>query len=399
MISNDYERRLFENPVSKRYSYFSERDEKGVRKQDILIEKEHEYAKNVKAAVCVTYEVARSREIVFKLENRRSTFMLIRAGKHGESLIHALLIPFEDIEATLPQHHFNPLFDLLRRCRDKHIHDVMLLSQWKKLVNDDAKMLYDMLQVLVDDLREGFKTPGVKRALDTARRRSDKRWKSVKRAIAESLQDCSKLLAIRVDLHFRTTSSLYPFAPSVSEAQAYGYLVKFERFLRDRHPLVRYMWCLEYGTQTGFHYHVLVLLNGHVVRGDIAIAMAMGEHWENVITEGKGRYYNCNADEYDRPGLGTIDYRNLVKVGYLVNDVAWYLTKTDFWMRYDASGKSFSINQRYRQPSPGGAKRMLQVGVKKAAAEAAEGMVGTDAGVFGCSLASPYYRALPLPGP
>jgi len=260
----------------------------------------------------------------------------------------------------------------LHRCRDKHIVDVMALHHWKALTNDDARVLCESLEALVRDLRDGLKSPEVVRALDSARRRSDKRWKSVKEAIRESFQDCSKLLSIRIDLHSHMTTTLYPFAPPMSEAEAYGYMVKFERCLRDRYPLVRYIWSLEYGTETGFHFHVLVLLNGHLAQDGVGLARQMGEHWERVITEGKGRYYNCNVNEYVKSGLGPIHCTDLIKVDTLINDVAWYLAKTDIWMRYNASGKAFVISQRYRQPSPGGAKRKVRMGVGGAGAEIAE---------------------------
>ena len=399
MISEGYERKLLNSPASKRYAYITGFDDRRQRTQQIVLGKEHDYAQSVKDAVRATYVIARSTQPAFKLENWRSqAFKVIRASKHGEQLLQALQLPFEDILATLPQHHFNPLFDLLRRCRDKHIADVMALHHWKTLTADDARVLCESLEALVRDLREGSKSPEFVRALDSARRCSDKRWKSVKEAIRESFLDCSKLLPIRLDLHSHMATTLYPFAPPMSEAEAYGYMVKFERYLRDRYPLVRYIWSLEYGTETGFHFHLLALLNGHIAQDGVGIARQMGEHWENVITEGKGRYFNCNAHEYVKPGLRLMHCADLVKVDTLINNVAWYLAKTDIWMRYKAAGKAFVISQRYRQPSPGGARRKVRVGVEKAAADAVKEAVGQDAKVLGCSLAQ-RDRAFPLLGP
>lgn len=356
MSLKGYASRTFESPVSKRYAYVTGHDG-NARTQQVVISQEHEYAQNVKEAVCAVYAVAKSGKPVFRLERRRSGCEVLEPCKHGEQLMRALQLPFEDIEATLPRHYFNPLFTLLRQCRDKHVPDGVLLSHWRSLIDFDACALYTALEALVADLREGLKEPAIARDLDSSRRRSDKRWKSVKKTIYESIEDCSRLVAIRVDLHFHMATSLYPFAPTVSEDEACSYMVKFERFLRDRYPLVRYMWSQEYGTQTGFHFHVLVLLNGHLVRDAVGIAMAMGEHWQNVTTEGRGRYFNCNASEYRNPGLGMIERKNPAKVEALVEHVAWYLAKTDFWMRYRATGRSFVTSIRDRQPSAGGAKR------------------------------------------
>lgn len=376
MISEGYKRRLFNSPAPKRYAYINGFDSKGERAQQIVLGKEHDYAQSVKSAVRATYVVARSTQPVFKLESGSPRAVtVIRATRHGEQLIHALRLPFEDILATLPQHHFNPLFGLLCRCREKHLADTLVLHHWKSLVNDDARALCESLEALVCDLREGWKSPEVMRALDSARRRSDKRWKSVKQAIHESFQDCAKLLAIRLDLHSHMTTTLYPFAPPMSEVEACTYMVKFERCLRDRYPLIRYIWSLEYGTETGFHFHVLVLLNGHLAQDGIGLARQMGEHWERVILEGRGRYYNCNANDYVKLGVGPIHCTDFVKVDALINEVAWYLAKTDIWMRYKASGKAFVISQRYRQPSPGGAKRKVRIGLGEGGAQIADEVV------------------------
>lgn len=355
---------IFKSPVAKRYAYVTGRDVQGCRTQQIVLSEEHDYAQNVKEAACAVYAVVSSQEVVFAMGQGRLGREVVRATKEGTRLLLALQLPFEDIEATLPQHYINPLFSLLRQHRDKHVPDATLLSSWKSLVNEDAKALYEALESLVKGLREAWKDPGVRKALDAARRRSDKRWKSMKRAIAESFLDCSKLVAMRLDLSFHSAPGPYPFAPDVSESEAYGCMVKFARYLRDHYPLVRYMWSLEYGTQTGFHFHVLVLLNGHLVQDGLGICMKLGEHWQNVITEGRGRYFNCNANDYKNPGLGMIHNSKPDAVERLIKDVAWYLTKTDFWMRYEAAGKAFVISVRYRQPSPGGAKRKLQGGAE-----------------------------------
>ncbi|WP_440532352.1 hypothetical protein [Variovorax sp. YR566] len=360
MISKGYERKLFDRRAPERHAYIYGLNKNGGRTQTLVLGKEHEYASDVKRAAQVAYAIARSERAVFWLEKERSgTCQVIRASHDGKHLLQALQLPFDDIQATLPQHHMNPLYELLQRSREKHILDAMALSFWNAHTDDAAHVLLDSLEAVVRDIREGWASGGVRKALDTARRRSDKRWKSVKKAEEESFQDCADLLTIRLDLHFHSSSDGYPYAPAVSEDEAYGYIVKFERYLRERHPLVRYMRNMEYGTESGFHFHMLVFLNGSLAQDGVGIAKTMGEHWEWVITEGKGRYFNCNAHKYVKPVLGRIHYSNLVARQALLESAASYLAKTDIWMRYDALGKSFVISRRYKQPYPGGAKRKL----------------------------------------
>ena len=247
-----------------------------------------------------------------------------------------------------------------------------MLFRSRAHADDGARVLLSWLEAVVRAIRDGWASEEVQKGLDSARRRSDKRWKALRIAVDESFVDCSNLLAIRLDLHFHAASVHYPFAPVVSEDESYNCMVKFERYLREHHPLVRYMWSLEYGTETGFHYHVLVLLNGHLAQDGVGIGRQMGEHWESVITEGTGRYFNCNAHQYEKPVLGRIDCRNLVAREALLESAAGYLAKTDIWMRYKASGKAFVVSRRYRQPSPGGAKRKVRIGPGDGGAQTAE---------------------------
>lgn len=73
---------------------------------------------------------------------------------------------------------------------------------------------------------------------------------------------------------------------------------------------------------------------------DVVIAQCLGEYWARVICEGKGRYWNCNAERYHDRGIGMINYDDGDKRVTLVEKVAGYLTKTDFWMRFQPGGKT-----------------------------------------------------------
>lgn len=358
MISKGYERKLFNRHAPERHVYINGLNKHGERAQTTVLGKEHEYASDVKHAALMTYVIARSEGPVFWLEKESGgTCLVIRASHDGKRLLGAMQLPFADIQGALAHNYMNPLYELLRRGVEEHISDPMALSFWEGHAGEAARVLLASLEAVVQDIRQGWVSGGVRKALDTARRRSDKRAKSMKKAVDEAFQDCADNLTIRLDLHFHSPLEGYPYAPAVSEGEAYRYIVKFERYLREHYPLVRYMRNMEYGTETGFHFHLLVFLNGHIAQDGVGIAKVMGEHWEWVITEGKGRYFNCNAQQYVKPVLGRIHYSNLVVRQALLELAASYLTKTDFWLRYKTSGKAFVISRRYKQPSPGGAKR------------------------------------------
>ena len=71
----------------------------------------------------------------------------------------------------------------------------------------------------------------------------------------------------------------------------------------------------------------------------------IGEHWKNSVTEGRGRFYNCNANKqrYKNVGIGMISYDQSDRIDVLKNKVGAYLTKVDYWVRLSPSvGRSFS---------------------------------------------------------
>ena len=95
--------------------------------------------------------------------------------------------------------------------------------------------------------------------------------------------------------------------------------------------MVGYVWKLEYGREKGHHYHMMFFLDGAKVRQDIVIAKLIGEYWNNVITQGKGVYYNCNGNKarYRHCGVGMIHYSEAEKLRSLKEMAAIYLTKAD----------------------------------------------------------------------
>lgn len=54
-----------------------------------------------------------------------------------------------------------------------------------------------------------------------------------------------------------------------------------------------YVWAIEHGEDTGLHLHVILFYSsehGH----DEFIAKQIGEYWVDVVTDGKGSYWNSN---------------------------------------------------------------------------------------------------------
>jgi hypothetical protein len=97
--------------------------------------------------------------------------------------------------------------------------------------------------------------------------------------------------------------------------------------------MLGYAWKLKLGRSTGFHYHMLFLFDGRQLRQDGAIAAMIGEYWNNVITDSRGRDFNCNAkkSQYQLCGIGNIRNTDVeARIG--LEKAMEYITKPDTYL-------------------------------------------------------------------
>ena len=96
--------------------------------------------------------------------------------------------------------------------------------------------------------------------------------------------------------------------------------------------LIGYVWRIEYGHKSGFHVHVALAFDGACVHKHEWLAQEIGKYWVNDITQGRGRFHNCNLDwdkDAARYGLGAISWHDDHHRGNLSNHVLPYLAKFD----------------------------------------------------------------------
>ena len=129
--------------------------------------------------------------------------------------------------------------------------------------------------------------------------------------------------------------------------------------------LVGYVWRIEYGRKSGFHLHVLLAFDGAHVRQHEWLTQNIGEYWVKEITQGRGRFHNCNADwdkDSARYGLGAIAWHDDRLRGNLADGVLPYLAKFDQYVlaRPYKNCKLMGSGFMHRhKPSPRGRKRSL----------------------------------------
>lgn len=204
----------------------------------------------------------------------------------------------------------------------------------------------------VKTLRTHLNHPGFRKAQKSFRDVARKTERGTLKYIKAILDRYSRLLVIRIDLSYgKDLATLLTvrgdaFQDPVFERRngagvktaAIGWRKTkahkgaFQRYLQQRYgkALRGFIWKIEYGVEKGYHHHVMVFLDAQAHARDVLIAQEMGEHWRSEITDGKGIYYNCNADKskYTMNGLGEVKYHDQAKRAGL-NLAAQYLCKHD----------------------------------------------------------------------
>jgi hypothetical protein len=173
---------------------------------------------------------------------------------------------------------------------------------------------------------------------------------AVKRGYASALkyvnalfERYSRLLVLRIDFGFRTINPARPHPLGLQDAQTH-----FAHFLNNKRgkkiyaSLKGYIWRLEYGKQKGYHYHLFFFFDGSKVHKDEYLANLIGGDWD-MISNGEGIYYNCNAHKqnYKRLGIGMISHFEEEKRRILLEVLA-YMHKQDQTLREKHSEKTHS---------------------------------------------------------
>jgi hypothetical protein len=117
---------------------------------------------------------------------------------------------------------------------------------------------------------------------------------SMNTTIDQVVKQYSKVLSIRVDLHFMSDSlSKNNIHDLQSNVQKFIKAVNNSKDLKD---YVAYFRAFELGDTKGVHCHCLFMYDGQKRQSDSWIGMQLGELWKRV-TKGEGGYYNSNCTE------------------------------------------------------------------------------------------------------
>jgi len=308
---------------------------------------EHRISKNIKTIANFVRTIVNSDRNLFALRSKLRGPEPIHIHYEGRRLINAVSSRLREFEEYFPGNAINPYIELLRSAVRSDPSLMYADLDLKSAKGEGARELYAKLVNLVKSLRKAGRTEAFKKELDARRRQCQKNQKSAEDYIDAIFKyRASKNLAIRIDLACGCeTLERRGIMNTVDVNQAKEELDRFIRYVRENYPLTGWMATLEYGLLTGLHFHVLIFIDGHQQFVGAALGYLFGEHWKNKITEGRGRYYNCNAAWYRENGVGMIWHHDSAKREILMSRVVSYLTKSDFWIKFQGMRKTFFKGQ------------------------------------------------------
>lgn len=274
--------------------------------------------------------ISNEKDLFSQKKHKNKTYL--EATHTGRQLHLATLIDTREISQKLRSHTLSPFFGIFSEaCIETGIESKTRYNNSTKPWSQEEA---SELEKLAEKIKEKAKTEEFKTKLNNHRRASNKNTKETQKYIRKLFIHHARLLAIRIDLSYNRTIN---FRNDNSKAleQVKSNRKELLKYLRKKynHELIGYIWKLEYGIERGYHYHVMIFLDGSRRQQDVTIAKVIGEHWSHNITSGDGIYYNCNADKGkygESLGIGIVNHTDHRKISNLVT-AATYLTKVDYY--------------------------------------------------------------------
>lgn len=309
-------------------------------------------SKRIKHMAEFVKKIAQGHDELFRCHVDRSGRVLMVATVEGQQLATHIAIHLRELEEFFPSHTFNPYIKALTAAVKQQTVLTGLLLEWPDLFRPKGSRKYefghltpavcDSLNAVVSSIRLECKSEDFLKTMDHLRRRCQKNHAGAVKLIDSLFAPDNRILALRGD--FTCGDESHEERGIVSSTTARDAKVlhaRLIRFVRERYVLRGYISKFEYGLLTGYHFHVLFLLDGQDHRWDVPILQRIGMHWNYNLTEGRGRFRNCNAQSYPQRGVGMIKSDDHVTRLVLLKKVLPYLSKTDFWMLFKDVGRTF----------------------------------------------------------
>lgn len=297
----------------------------------------------------VAKEVMRPTDSLFFAEHGK-TRSFARCTPLGQRLLDLASADFYQIHVDYPLHDASPVFRVfarLRRCVPIHASSYFDRS----CLADVADQTVVTALRFVKALRRALGRESVKVGNENFRRGSMDNFNGLIDAFDRLSQRRKQVTVLRFDLHYREIGSqpakLGDKANLDGLDKFMGYRERFHRSLDRRFgkKLLGYAWVLEYGRESKWHLHYVVVLDPRGHDDHSGLVNMLGEKWVS-LTEGRGYIYNCNAhpERYKYPVLGLVSLDNpeaITGLHFLVSymTLAGLFVKLDIQKKHDTFSK------------------------------------------------------------
>jgi hypothetical protein len=319
----------------------------------------------------ITKKIAKSKKTIFRYKVRTNSPECYLVEDPLAKAILPMLLTIYVIKAHYLFNVLNPYVNVfIQAVNNRNIQFIQ--PNWIG-VGEMAKTNVAHLNGFVTEIRDVINGSAFKKEIASHVRSVNKNYRELCKYINCLFYKHSRLLVVRVDLTYlnrfckpqhewvldqqivgweddanadpnfiRDHKKLYATYPEIKQHR--------ERLLKDmnskmfKDSLVGHAWKLEFGLNKGFHYHFLFVFDGSKLREDVTIGAIIGEHWVNNITDGRGLYWNCNANKYSyrQCGIGTVNAGD-IEARKALESVAHYLCKVDYYIKTVApdNGRTF----------------------------------------------------------
>lgn len=189
----------------------------------------------------------------------------------------------------------------------------------------------------------------VKAKLRTVYDGCDSNLSSARQLVDSLFSQNSRLVVLRVEFCFHRSGALGKTAKD-----ALFYRKKFFnnlRFTELGKMLLGYVWTLEFTESTGYHFHLMLFLNGDHYQRDEYWGWKFVNAWRKCVDPHQAWGNNCNAVNYkDRHFLGVVAYHEKNK-RKLLDDNLLYLCKKEQFVsiKEDPKVKTFGTSRIARE--------------------------------------------------
>ncbi|QRF63273.1 inovirus-type Gp2 protein [Variovorax paradoxus] len=318
--------------------------------QTLIRTQEYRVSRSVRRIAQFVRKITDTSDPLFTL-SPRPTFPRVRSSLLGDRLQEAVCKDLREFQEYFPCHAYNPYIELLSKAIDANPNILNAFLDLKRARGEEAQEIFRVATHFVEWLRQAAATKEFLAELDARRRQCQKNDASAAKYIDEIFTyRASKNLAVRIDLVVGCEDpDRRGITSTVDAHEARHQFDRFIRHIRKNFPLTGWLCTFEYGSLTGYHFHLLLFFDGHKQWNGEALGYLLGEFWKNKITEGRGRYFNCNAVDYAMNGIGMIWHDDVSKRELLMRNVVSYLTKTDFWLKFEGTHRTFFRGQMLTQ--------------------------------------------------